>query len=549
MNNFPLRTPEYDQHSVPEQLQLTHPQQQPPYVPIPYWQRWNITHTNHAVPLLHQPTNFPNQQEPTFTSYSTPPGYTRFNSPVLVVQPQMQYNLSPEPAYIPHTPYSAATSNPGVPCSETCEHETGYASSCPEGFSASFAQHDTEHSIHTLPASLHETIGGAETAATICNEVSHVTLPDSDHTSLQTATQIPQMPITNAYLPPLNPVNNVHMVRFYPLPVPFFHFSSPQNQIDWEPSPPPERSDQMYDGSFNAENTEEIAGFSSLSLCEKNETAANYSANQMKADHSNPEATTVYPPQGYVNQQPLNWMSFHSKEHAEVMKYLNHFRNKQISGEIFYVTPQKCNCLGSTHHGKLKIKLRIRLPEEFCVFSVEKIKSMKVDGKLTFNPYQIDEYIQNQSEGAFYDERLQGAKHAKYIPICLAANAFIDNNRRITAQSLRILSHIQSLFGQQVDADVVYFFENHKGGIARHFDEESGIYTRFVFKLTDQKFKLPIEEPFKRYPRLRAKILPLDDVTLKAYVYGLGDSTFMRDYSIRNIQLYSSEVSFFTNDD
>ena len=53
------------------------------------------------------------------------------------------------------------------------------------------------------------------------------------------------------------------------------------------------RAHRMYDNSVYTENIEEIPDFSSLSLCERNNTATDYSESQVKLDHSKPEAAAL----------------------------------------------------------------------------------------------------------------------------------------------------------------------------------------------------------------------------------------------------------------
>ncbi|WBA83699.1 hypothetical protein [Endozoicomonas sp. GU-1] len=245
------------------------------------------------------------------------------------------------------------------------------------------------------------------------------------------------------------------------------------------------------------------------------------------------------------NQPTANWMPSHSQHCLDVIECLNFSRNQRIYGDIIHVTDFKSAGLGTAQIYPLHIKFRIWFPEAFKALPNQQIKAMKVEGSLKFDQSEVAAYIKKHPEGAFYDARLQNVKHAKEIPIYLIATALIDEaSRRITPESQQVLTHIKSLFGQPITADILKFFSKHQGGIACHYDEASGISTRFLFRLPAPELKsVPIAELSNKYRKLQAKIKPIDDEKLKSYIFGFGAEAFMRDFDINKIKLRSSEVS------
>ena len=161
---------------------------------------------------------------------------------------------------------------------------------------------------------------------------------------------------------------------------------------------------------------------------------------------------------GFQNQQSYD-LPIQTRQCSEVMECLQHFQNKRIYGHMHFVTPYQSAGVGSGQVGHLHVKFRIKFPEAFKALPKDQMMSMRVEGNLTLNHSRLKEHVEQQSKGAFYDNPLsQKANSARDIPICLQATALIDEaNRRITPEILTITSHIQSLIGKQVTADILFF--------------------------------------------------------------------------------------------
>lgn len=531
MNNNPY-TPTstaqvYPQHGARVPLQLTSPQRQPPSAGMPNWQGRDISHIAQLAQLL-QASYFLDQQGQMFTCHFNP-GFAGLNSARIAavqphvrqnnaqphmrqnnVQPHMRQNKKPAPAHIstPHTPEhrpdSPATSNP--PPTRTSEHNPGYAKKGPGSFSQTSnppsSQQDTEQTTHTSSANRNkESSEGAEASTTKDSKVLAEAFASSpvDHLSrLQTAAQIQRL-MAGLYATRHSYDNNIGMLPYNSLPAATSHLFLQQNQ--------------------------------------------NYKI-------------PLLPTPGVSNQLPSNWIPYYIKQCTEVIQCLNHYQGQRIYGNITYVKVNKSAGLGNAYLYPLHIKFRIRFPGAFKELSSKLIYNMRVEGNLTFNQSKIAAYVQKHALGAFYDPNLQNVKPAKDIPINLQATALIDSaNRRITPERItpecqKVLNHIRSLFGQPITADILVFFNQHQGGIAVHYDEATGISTRFLFRLPDEELKnVPIEELSKKYPKLQAQINPINDEILKSYVFGLGSETFMRDITIHRIKLRSSKVSFLPKED
>ncbi|MGO0306851.1 hypothetical protein ACTL6P_09595 [Endozoicomonas acroporae] len=494
MNNNPYTTNAtaqgYSRYGVPVPAQLTSPYRQPSFTGMPHWQGRNISHTAHLAQRLQLPY-FPGQQRQMFASYLNPgftgPGSTR----IADVQPRMRQRKKSAPVYVPTPHTSEHTPKSSATGNPNRPHPRKSEHSPDDGkrCTDSFSQTSSASGINQ----------SAESAETSTSDDTGM-LPGAfagssvnPHSSLQNDTHL-QVLMAELWAATLN-----------------------------------------YETTFGIPPSNALLARAFHSLLQQNQ---NYK-------------TPLLPTPTAFNQPPVHWMPANSQQCFDVIQCLNLYRNQRVYGDVIHVTDYKSAGLGRAHIYPLHIKFRIWFPEAFQRLPSQQIKAMKVEGNLAFNQSEVAAYVKKYSEGAFYDPRLQKVKHAKEIPIYLKATALIDEaNRRITPESQQVLNHIQSLLGQPITADILIFFNKHQGGIARHYDEASGINTRFLFRLPDQEFKsVPIAELSNKYRKLQAKIKPIDDEKLKSYVFGLGAEAFMRDFTISKIKLRSSEVSLLPKED
>ena len=259
--------------------------------------------------------------------------------------------------------------------------------------------------------------------------------------------------------------------------------------------------------------------------------------------------TPLSQPPGYLYQQPYG-LPIQTRQGSEAMQCLHHCLNKRIYGDIHYVTDYQTAGVGRGQIGHLPAKFRITFPEAFKALTKEQMMSMRVEGNLTLNQSKLFEYVQQTSEGTLNDLLFQKTKSARDIPVCLQATALIDEaNRRITPEIQTITSHIQSLIGKQVTAGVLFFQPAHKGGIACHHDEASGIKTRFLFRLPEQFRDTPISELSNCYSTLQAKVTTtMSESALRSYVLELGSEYFMSSAKKGRINLFSDDVFLVPNE-
>ncbi len=358
--------------------------------------------------------------------------------------------------------------------------------------------------------------------------------------------------VSDPYIPPTrSSSHNPEQVKRrcldsnYQLPVTAKNLPPQQGIAQTSNTSAPNRTNETFEGSGRAKKND-----SGVLLEEYVSSSDEIHSNQQRTTQTQKQkhAPFLQTPD-FQNQQSYD-LPIQTRQCSEVMQCLQHFQNKRIYGDIHFVTPYQSAGVGSGQIGHLPAKFRITFPEAFKALTKEQMMNMRVEGNLTLNQSKLVEYVQQTSEGTLNNLLFQKAKGARDIPICLQATALIDEaNRKITPETQQILTHIQSLFTHPVTADIILFFNQHQGGIARHYDEASGISTRFLFRLPDEQFKnIPVHELKDQYTKLQAQVNELNEDRLKNYVLALGSEVFMRDLTIHRIMLRSSEVSFLPNE-